>query len=1018
MNVKSIRTLNKNVKMFSGSINSLLDSLKSLEMILQVHMAVKEELKDTMILYTTDLEEKYKRLYNKPVVRRSKRRRDDNVEPYVSVLLSEDRFKWMNPRSRMMIFLASDIPYSVEASIPLSGYAAHVKSLLNRHDSALIAPGDMVGVVAAQSNSEQFTQSTLNSVDYETNMVIRWTSTLGPPPAPADGMVGAFIDALIAERPDDIQIQSDGVTIFLPLKPNEAEALSVDKNGNMVWSRLEAVTRHPPINEDGTDTLVKVCVDSGHECVVTKGESLLIVRNGKVVPVRGDMVKLNDMIPVTAQLPRNIVDFLDLRTVFKKTEYIFTDDALIPRQNFHDHKFMHRLPEDVVKHLVEYPGMIVHKNDLPAVAQSAVAQAKTMLPVSLKLDRDFGFFVGAYLAAGSVSKCQLIIANKDQRYLNAVQRWPNTLCIPKINGDTRPNNFLRFSSILLVEFMIAICGSDNKRIPIFALMAPDEFVKGLLDAYFSSSARIKTREMCIIASSRSQNVRDGISHLLARFSIHTRMNTTFVTIGKNGTLKVPLYNTWTGSRKFAEHITLTVKYKQKQLRCALALSPYVHTEYKTMNDIQLQPIISITEQVSSHQMVYDLTVQGTRNMCTTSGVSLKDTFHNSGTKSSAVIGFKRIMEVLDATRSLTIPVLGPIEPSPHVGLLIEKKLFEYGTETGIVWRPDLAKKYCNTKRTQPNNSFHIYVKLEKESDWYDYIQPSPYLPQTFKKRMFMTEGMVFFSFPSSFEYHEIITSCESVLSKMIYGIPGCQRYNKEEKLLIFRSKSQLTNFRPMDDLPMSIVNNDIILDACPDVNLLTLCSNDIYYIQATLGVAAAETFLTMELKKTLAAEGINLNERHLNLITANMTVTGGIKPNNFSGVDIDDSVILKATFQEGTTTFSNAAATGMVDKLSGVSSQILMGIKPKIGTSMVVAIDFPNVGPVKERNPDVYIPSPEYAPMSPEYAPMSPEYVVASPVSMEYHPSSPAYMPGSPEYSELDMMENQTNKILQPIIHI
>lgn len=565
MNVGSIKTLSKSVKIFSGSTDSLLDSLKSTEKILQVHKMVKEELNETLILYTTDIEERYKRRL--PTVRRSKRRRMSTAHTdYVSILLADKRFTWMAPRPRMAIFLAADIPYSIEASVPLDEFKAHVDALLNRSDSALIPPGDMVGVVAAQSNSEQFTQSTLN------------------------------------------------------------------------------------------------------------------------------------------------------------------------------------------------------------------------------------------------------------------------------------------------------------------------------------------------------------------------------------------------------------------------------------------------------------------------------TFHAAGSKSSALVGFKRIMEVLDATRALRVPVLGPIERSPGIELLFEKLLCEYGSETGIVWRPDLADEHRRSKRAPPNNSFHIYIKLERPSDWGEYIEKSTYLPQTIKKRMFMVDGMVYISFPPSYEYREILASSGTILSKMVYGIPGCYKYNEEEKLLIFRPKSPLTNVRLMDDLPVSIVNHGMIQDACPDVDLLSFCSNDIYYIQSTLGVAAAEAFLTMELKKTLASEGINLNERHLNLIAANMTVTGGILPNKFGGVDIDDSVILKATFQESTNTFSKAAAAGMVDELTGVSSQILMGIKPRIGTALVSVFDM--VGPVKEVVPiGTPPPSPEYAPVSPSHSPLyaaaSPIYAPSSPVyhpsSPVYNPSSPAYHPASPEYVDWKLMENEPTspgEILQPAIHI
>jgi len=274
--------------------------------------------------------------------------------------------------------------------------------------------------------------------------------------------------------------------------------------------------------------------------------------------------------------------------------------------------------------------------------------------------------------------------------------------------------------------------------------------------------------------------------------------------------------------------------------------------------------------------------------------------------------------------------------------------------------------------------------------------------------MFCSDGVVYVSFPESSTYKDILVAKGIILERQVYGLPGCYRYVPEEKILVFKPQVPLAKIRSSDDASVNVVDHGMIDDVVGvGVDFLKLYSNDIYYIQSTLGIAAAETFITMELKRTLASEGININERHLNLITANMTVSGHIKPNKFGGVDMDESVFLKATFQESTTTFSKAAAEGTVDELIGVSSQILLGVKPTVGLG-TVSLTYPDVGPVVERvvervDDPPYCPSPEYTSVdSPCYQPTSPCY----------QPTSPCYQPTSPCYQSHD------EEILEPIIHI
>lgn len=368
-----------------------------------------------------------------------------------------------------------------------------------------------------------------------------------------------------------------------------------------------------------------------------------------------------------------------------------------------------------------------------------------------------------------------------------------------------------------------------------------------------------------------------------------------------------------------------------------------------------------------------------------------DSHATGGSSGSATTGFKRIMEILDATKKLRIPTMGPI--TGNVEKLFETTLYNLCIEHGVVHRPDLVTKGCSPH--------FIFIKLKDGSSNWKTIIKSPHLPSTIKKRMALFDDTVYIRFPLSSPEHEIRMSMDDVLGKVVYGIPGCVRYAASEELLIFRAKTPLTRDRANMPVPVSIIDPCMLMDVCPDVNLLKLTSNDIYYIQSTLGIAAAETFIFRELKKTLADEGINVNVRHLNLIVANMCVGGSIAPNKFGGVDIEDSVLLKATFQEGTTTFAKAAAGGLTDNLNGVSSQILMGDKPNLGTAMV-SIQQVSYEPTYGSGHE-YGGGHEYGsghdgptPSSPEYAPVSPMYVDWDPDMTTYKPSSPVYMTMSP----------------------
>lgn len=460
-----------------------------------------------------------------------------------------------------------------------------IQDINRKFEEAYVNPGEMVGAIAAQSIGEPSTQMTLNSVDYKTPMAIVWTSKKAPP-APVDGPVGAFIDALMKERATKVQVQPDGVTEYLPLEAGEAIALSCDENGMSRWTALEAVTRHPVVNADGSDTLVRVTLESGRSVEVTKGKSMLIYdeSTNKIEACDGCNLKVGDEVPVVSTLtnsPRVPLDFsndvLDLSTIIPNVE-----------------------------------------------------------PTNYKLNRQFGFFIGAYLANGRISNTidKLYITTSDNYYLNQCIVWPLSIGIPayRINSTT-----IEFDSVFLCNMMISICGlgpglgqepgqGQDKFLPSFVLLSlykSRDFVAGILDGYVHKNYYNSNY-------TDSKILRDGIATLLQ--IVHGYYMNLTETVEPD----------------------LTHRYSYR-------ITSLDSGKIRTLGEHFLDKIVSIeeVEPTGPTRRVYDLTVAETRNMTTMSGIALADTFHLAGVGEKANVsrGVPRIREILRVTNVLATPTV-------------------------------------------------------------------------------------------------------------------------------------------------------------------------------------------------------------------------------------------------------------------------------------------------------------------------------------------------------------------------
>jgi len=177
-----------------------------------------------------------------------------------------------------------------------------LEMIVLKYKSSLIAPGEMVGMISAQSIGEPTTQLTLNSVSYDTRVMLRIDGQIKV------HQIGAYIDQYIemAERMEDhpndtklgyINADED---VFVP---------SVDALGITSWKRVEAVTRHPVVNVDGTNTVLRVTTEDGRQVIATKAKSFLSIdAKNQLAATNGSELKVGDYIPINQrafEMPEN-----------------------------------------------------------------------------------------------------------------------------------------------------------------------------------------------------------------------------------------------------------------------------------------------------------------------------------------------------------------------------------------------------------------------------------------------------------------------------------------------------------------------------------------------------------------------------------------------------------------------------------------------------------------------------------------------------------------------------------------
>ena len=172
-------------------------------------------------------------------------------------------------------------------------------------------------------------------------------------------------------------------------------------------------------------------------------------------------------------------------------------------------------------------------------------------------------------------------------------------------------------------------------------------------------------------------------------------------------------------------------------------------------------------------------------------------------------------------------------------------------------------------------------------------------------------------------YKKLLNINELLKDFKVKGIDGIKRIiirkEPEEGYVIYSEGSNLDKVLEIDG-----------------VDPYRTTTNDIQAVGRVLGIEAARNIIIQEAYNTLMEQGLNVDKRHIMLVSDVMTSDGNIKAIGRHGVSGEKSSVLsRAAFEITVNHLLDASRRGESDELGGVAENIIVGQPVNLGTGAV-----------------------------------------------------------------------------------
>lgn len=486
--------------------------------------------------------------------------------------------------------------------------------------------------------------------------------------------IGRWIDTMLESAPEKVQHFTERQMELLDIESNNVYIPTTDENGVVTWGEITAVTRHDP-----GDALYEIKTHGGRSVIVTESKSLLIwnPKTKTLDETSTPDIKIGDSVPVTGELckPPTVLNYINVMDYLPKSEFVYGTDFNIAT------KMMKTAMENRSKIPADWWNQ--NNNDsftLPYSKKSSLQRASVrsntenikdgyvypyhavrkdaFISEKFELNEENGIFLGLYLAEGHSHNCHITITNNNDNIRSFVKSWFDKHNITfveksKINKIGGLSTTITGNSSVLSKFLLKLVGhkAENKFVPSEAFVAPDSFITGLLNGYYSGDGSISKNS--IEVGSASQRLIEGISMLCSRLGIFGRISkvqmkhNNLQTKNIKPTYRLSISAHW--AYKFANQISFIEETKNNKLKMK-KWNNKKHMNFDTYNNIVLDKITEINILgIEKYPKVYDLTIPSTLNFGLANGLQVRDTSQTGYIQRRLIKGLEDLKVEYDMT---------------------------------------------------------------------------------------------------------------------------------------------------------------------------------------------------------------------------------------------------------------------------------------------------------------------------------------------------------------------------------
>lgn len=297
-----------------------------------------------------------------------------------------------------------------------------------------------------------------------------------------------------------------------------------------------------------------------------------------------------------------------------------------------------------------------------------------------------------------------------------------------------------------------------------------------------------------------------------------------------------------------------------------------------------------------------------------------NTFHFAGVaEMNVTMGLPRIVEILDARKKITTPMMEIYLTSPYNKGKDIKKIAWSIKETRL---KEIILEFAISIADQT-----VELKLNKEK--------------------IKELGIKLVDVKSLITASKRITGCiikqkENILtikSKEEGAMKGLYEIKEKVKDISIQGIAGIDQVLPVkrgDEFVIITAGSNLkkILDL-KYVDSNRTSSNDVFEVKAVLGIEAARQTIINEISKVIESQGLNIDIRHITLIADTMCFTGDIKGvTRYGIVKEKTSILARASFETPIKHICNAGITGEIDTLNSVIENVMLNQPVPVGTGL------------------------------------------------------------------------------------